>query len=238
MGKYTWLVGLVFGLFFMLPSFVHADDLNYDTTLRGFYWATTVTTPQFTNRNSGSYGITADVKFRQGSGMDNWGIGLDYTSTSNGPRFVNTGGVSTSTFQGFTGVPVATGTGIFGLVSPGTYQFGGGKIKYFFPVTDQRLGAAFYANYFVATGGLTALGGGAEASWKFNKDFNIGGFVDVSNSTGNGFPSQLLVRYQAAVGYNIPDTSLNVFVGYRSYKYSRFNVSTINGAMFGVGSHF
>lgn len=245
MAKQGFFFGLALSLLFVFttPLWAHAGSSdfypNYDIVLNGFYWGTSVATPQFKN-NSASYGATADVRFKPGSGMENWGFGIDFTNTSSGPRYTNTNGLYQSSIPGANGgQPVSLGNGLFGFVSSGSVQFGGVKVKYFFPTSTPNFLIGAYGNFYFATGNQTALGGGAEATWKFNKDVFLNGFFDVSNNVNNnGFPAQTLVRYQAYVRYNLPDSSLHLLAGYRGYNFYNFNTTFINGYIVGLGTHF
>lgn len=239
MGKHR-IILFFLTLFFIAPLLAHADgegaSLNFETVLQGFYWGTNIATPQY-KTSSGSFVTTVDVRFRPGSGMENWGFGAEYNNIVNGPRFVNTGGAYQTSFNGVNGWPVSQ-NGVFGLIVPGSIQFGGGKIKYFLPTTHPNLRADVYACYFTATAGLTAIGGGAELGYRFNHDWDISAFADLSNSNGNGFPAQTLVRYQTVLAYNIPDTSVQALVGYRAFNYTSFNNTYISGLIAGLGAHF
>jgi len=238
MGKFKGFILVSLALFFMLPAFAHADDLNYDVLVRGFFWAANTSTPTTKNNSTAGYGASVDVGGKPNSEFANWGFTGEFTSTPNGPRFVNTGGNFATSFNGQPGFPVPLGGGTFGLIVPGTFQLGGAKIKYFFPTPLKTAKFALYADYFSITGGLSALGGGGEVDWNFNSNWEADGFLDWNNATGNGAPTQTLVRYQATIGYNLPQTSLQLFAGYRGYALTNFYNTYINGFIAGLGARF
>ncbi len=240
MGKFRWLIFLSFAFLFVAPMLAHADELDYDAELNGYYWGTNTTTPVYTS-SAASFGVDVDVRFKKNSGLDNFGFTAEYTTTPKGPRLTNTGGMfQTTDANGNTGFPISVGGGAFGLVVPGGYQFGGGKLKYFLTpsATNSGLKADVYGDYFSSTGARNAWGIGGELGDNFTKSLFADGFLDYNNVTGNGFPSQTLWRYQARLGYRIGDTNVHAFVGYRGYNYSRFFNTTINGVIAGLGAHW
>lgn len=237
MRKYAGLVIFILAFMLAFPMLAHADDLNYDVSLNGFWWGTTVATPQY-RASSSSYGGDLAVRFKKGSGMENWGFSAEYTNTPNGPRLVNTGGACVTTAGSFTGQPVPLPGGGCGLESRGSWQFGGGSLRYWFPTSIPNFNAAIYGDYWSITGGRNAFGGGAVLEWNPHKSFMLQGFADWNNVTGNSFPSQNLLRYQVKAGYMIPETSINVFVGYRGYNFTRFNKTYVDGVMAGLGTRW
>jgi hypothetical protein len=216
---------------------VQIGSKKYDVTMDAFYWFATVNTPTFTS-SAPSYGGELNIQFKKGTRIPNLGFGIEYTRTTTGPRFVNTSGLDTTSFDGYTGTPVSFPSGSFGLVSPGTYQFGGGKVKYFLVPNLKGFKTAIYADYFSATGGRNAWGGGMEYDYSFNNNFSINTYWDYNNVTGNSFPSQNLLRYEGFIAYQFPKTQLQLLVGYRGYDYNKFYNTTINGVMVGIGAHF
>lgn len=215
-----------------------SDDnmLTYDVQARGFFWNSTVGTPDSTKTGTG-YG--AEIDFRDRSpDMRNWGFSGEFTSIGNGPRFVNTSGVQTTSSNGFTGTSVSLGNGSFGLVALTNYQIGGGRLKYFLPTTTQNFNVALYGDYFAITGNRSALGGGVEVNWDVVQALTFRGYADLNNVSGNTFPNQRLTRYEAMATYHIPNTKVDVFAGYRGNIFTRFYPTNITGAIFGIGGRF
>jgi hypothetical protein len=216
---------------------IQIGNKKYDVTVDAFYWFATVSTPTFSSSNP-SYGGELNIRFTKRTIVPNLGFGIEYTQTNTGPIFVNTSGLDTTSFDGYTGKPVALPGGGFGLVSPGSYQFGGGKVKYFLAHNSSGFTTAIYGDYFSATGGRNAWGGGMEYDYHFHNHLSINTYWDYNNVTGNDFPSQNLLRYEAYLAYQFPKSPLNILAGYRGYDYNRFYSSTINGIMIGLGAHF
>lgn len=222
------------------PGSLDLESPDYDVKADVFYWATHLTTPNY-SINPASFGGEINVRFKQDQPLflKHIGLGIEYTQTVTGPRFVNTGGACVDAYKGFTGYEVPIGTGGCGLDSPGNFQFGGGKVKYFFTEAPEGLQAALYGDYFSSTGGRSAWGGGLELDYAFDRNWSINTFADYGNVTGNAFPTQDLLRYQADVQYRIPGAGgFYLLAGYRGYDYTGFYPTQLNGFTVGIGGHF
>jgi len=240
MRKFVGLLVISFVCLFFLPRFAHADSsantFEYSVDARAFYWGANVSTPLFSS-NSGGYGATVDVEFGKNSGLENWGFGAEFTSLPTGPRYTNTGGMFQMVdFAGHAGFPVSIGGGGFGLIVPGNFQMGGGKVKYFIPTGSTNFRVAPYVDYLSASGARSAIGGGVEADFNVSKNISIEAFLDYNNVSGNNFPTQTLLRYQPTVTYHLNgDKGVEIFVGYRAYNYTGYLPTNMNGFIGGVG---